>query len=200
MSYPIIEVQNYDSVRNNIQNGDILLCSGNGVYSELIKKATDSVWSHVAFVLRLEHIDRVMVLESVETIGVRTIPLRNYIENYDGNGKGYDGRVFIYRHADFIKHASPATLNAMSQFAVDLLGYSYDKVEIARITARLLQKKLGWDSAQLPVRNKEFICSEYAWECYKSMGIHIPMDDSGFVVPAHFAKCPQTQPVAEIKI
>lgn len=38
------------------------------------------------------------------------------------------------------------------------------------------------------VRGREFICSEYAYECYKSVGINIDYDPLGFVSPADFAK------------
>ena len=47
--------------------------------SQMIQAATDSIWSHVAFVVRLEVIDRIMVLESLEPVGVRTVPLSKYL-------------------------------------------------------------------------------------------------------------------------
>lgn len=52
----------------------------------MIQRATRSVWSHVAFVMRVDSIDRVMVLESREPIGVRTVPLRTYLADYDDEG------------------------------------------------------------------------------------------------------------------
>jgi len=65
----------YRTVRKNLLNGDVLICSGSGVFSAMIQQATGSVWSHVAFILRLDSVDRVMLLESVEPIGVRTVRL-----------------------------------------------------------------------------------------------------------------------------
>lgn len=200
MTYPTVPVSDYAQLRSTIQNGDILMCSGTGVFSTLIEKATDSVWSHVGFVLRLDAIDRIMVLESVETIGVRTVPLSHYISNYDGKNNGYDGRVFLYRHVEFAAKASVNALKQMSQFAVDLFGYPYDNDEIARITLRIMQKKLGLAQNEVPPRDKEFICSEYAWECYNSLGIVIPPDPSGFIAPCHFASASQTAAVAEIRV
>lgn len=88
--FPTIAIQNYEQLRPQIKSGDILLCSGNSLISSLIQKATNSVWSHIAFVIRLDSIDRIMVLESVETIGVRTVPLSTYVNNYNGSGKGYE--------------------------------------------------------------------------------------------------------------
>ena len=52
----------YRWARRRIQNGDVLLCSGSGIFSTMIQEATGSVWSHVGFILRLDEIDRIMVL------------------------------------------------------------------------------------------------------------------------------------------
>ena len=52
----------------------------------MIQAATGSIWSHVGFLMRLDEIDRIMVLESVEPLGFRTVPLRNYLTDYDING------------------------------------------------------------------------------------------------------------------
>jgi hypothetical protein len=69
----------YADLRNELRTGDLLLCAGTGWFSQMIQAATDSVWSHVAFVVRLEVIDRIMVLESLEPVGVRTVPLSKYL-------------------------------------------------------------------------------------------------------------------------
>ena len=83
----------YDDLRPELKSGDLLLCSGTGMFSRMIQAASDSVWSHVAFVMRLDAIDRVMVLESLEPIGVRTVPLRKYVVDYDSCGNPYPGRI-----------------------------------------------------------------------------------------------------------
>ncbi|MDF2868305.1 MAG: hypothetical protein K0S11_1775 [Gammaproteobacteria bacterium] len=83
-AFPDTPIRTYDSLRNQILSGDILLCSGSALFSNLIQQATQSVWSHVAFILRLDAIDRIMVLESVESIGVRTVPLSSYVYDYNG--------------------------------------------------------------------------------------------------------------------
>ncbi len=38
--------------------------------------------------MRLDEIDRVMVLESIEGKGVRTVPLSEYVKNFKGTGQG----------------------------------------------------------------------------------------------------------------
>ena len=49
---------------------------------------TDSPWSHVGVVFWLKSIQRVLLLESVESIGVRFAPLSKYLSDYK-KGKPY---------------------------------------------------------------------------------------------------------------
>src|SRR5437867_8122662 len=98
--FPTMPIKHYRELRHEIRSGDILLCSGSSVFSTLIQKVTGSVWSHVAFILRVDAIDRIMVLESVESIGVRAVPLSNYVNDYNATRKGYPGRLMLARHHD----------------------------------------------------------------------------------------------------
>lgn len=184
-------VSNYKDIRSEIRSGDILLCSGSGWFSKMIQSASNSVWSHVAFVMRLEIIDRVMVLESVEPSGVRTVPLSKYLNDYDSKGNPYPGGLAILRHKKFEELVPPEKLVKMGQFAVNLFGYPYDKDEIAKISARIALSHLPFskkDKKRLLKRDREYICSEYVWETYKSLGIKIDYDKRGFIAPADFAR------------
>ena len=182
-NFPTNSVSNYSGYRDQIQNGDLLLCSGSSRFSRMIQRATGSIWSHVGFVMRLDTIDRVMVLESVESQGVRTVPLRKYLEDYDNEGNSYPGGLVIARHAGL----ATATVKAakwkqFGQFAVDLFGYPYDRDELAKISWRIMVKKGHLQT------DREYICSEYVWECYKNLGIKIQPDERGFIAPADFAR------------
>lgn len=160
----------------------------------MIQGASSSVWSHVAFVMRLEAIDRVMVLESVEPLGVRTVPLTKYLYDYDSKKNPYKGGLVIIRHNEFEKIVSEKNLRRLGQFAVQLFGYPYDKDEIAKIAARISMSHVPFvkkDKEKLLKRDREFICSEYVWESYHSLGIDIPHDKRGFISPADFAKAPE---------
>lgn len=175
----------YSDIRNQIKSGDILLCSGKSIFSKLIQGATNSPYSHVAFILRVDSIDRILVLESVESIGVRTVTLRSYLNDYNGTGNPYDGSIMIARHAKLDQKNIPN----LSQYGMDRLGYPYNSEEIAEIAARIALKGLFNKDSNLPVNPKSFICSEYAYDCYKSVGIEINYDKSqGFIYPADFAK------------
>ncbi|MDH3393271.1 MAG: YiiX/YebB-like N1pC/P60 family cysteine hydrolase [Desulfobulbaceae bacterium] len=183
--FPRIRKNPYDSARSEIRSGDILLASGNYMFSKLIRKATDSCWSHVAFVMRLDEIDRVMVLESIEGKGVRTLPLSEYVSNFEGSGEGYNGRLAIARHSDFEAKVTAKKMKSLAQFAVDRFAYPYDEEEIARITARIVGAKLGFKPREMK-RNEEYICSEYVYECYRKVGIRIRQGNSGFIAPGDF--------------
>lgn len=190
--FPCVPTLKYADARSQIRSGDILMCSGNSVVSELIKGATGSIWSHVGFIRYDAEIDRLLVYESVETIGVRMVPLSFYTSNYDGKGKPYDGRILIARHRDF----DHAHIKDLAKNAVDLLGHQYDKREIAKITMRIaLSKFIEGSECRYPEHDNAYICSEYAYECYKSIGIYIEHDCRGFVTPSDFAKTDEVNSV-----
>jgi len=188
--FPTGTVADYDDIRSEIKSGDILLCSGSGWFSKMIQGSTNSIWSHVGFVMRLDAVDRIMVLESLEPLGVRTVPLRKYLSDYDSKGNAYPGGIAIARHKMFEQIATPYKLMKFGQFAINLFGYPYDKDEIAKIAARIAISHIPFsrsDKTRLK-RDKEYICSEYVWECYRSLGIKVEYDKRGFVAPADFAK------------
>ena len=189
-TFPKKKVVDYKKFRDEIRSGDLLLCSGSAWFSKMIQKATNSVWSHVGFVMRLERIDRVMVLESVEPLGVRTVPLSKYLNDYDSEGHPYPGGLVLARHKDFENKATEKKRQKFGQFAVDLFDYPYDKNEIAKIAARIAISWLPFSSKEKKELkpDREYICSEYAWECYRHIGIPITHDSKGFVAPADFAK------------
>jgi uncharacterized protein YycO len=187
-----ITLTDYSELRPKLRTGDLLLCAGTGWFSKMIQASTQSVWSHVAVIVRLESIDRVMLVESVEPIGVRAVPLSKYLHDYDGAGHPYPGTMRIARHQDFASHATPAGLARLGHYAIDQLGRPYDAYEIAKIAARITLASLT--NLTLPLspappleRDREYICSEYAWECYRAAGLELPYDSRGFVAPKDFA-------------
>ncbi|MCG9491214.1 hypothetical protein MCL36_01480 [Acinetobacter pittii] len=179
----------YRDIRSSLQNGDILLCSGNGIFSTMIQQATQSVWSHVAFILRLDAIDRIMLLESVEPIGVRTVRLSKYLEDYTNDGQPYPGGMIVIRHKQFAKLVNKDSLVALTQYAINFFGYPYDNDEIAKIAARILSSKIPFTPKQLKriEADREFICSEYVAQCYEKVGLTIKWNQLGFIAPSDFA-------------
>ena len=199
--FPTAAKIRYAQFRPQIASGDLLLCCGSGIFSRMIQAGTGSVWSHVGFLMRLDTIDRIMVLESVEPLGIRTVPLSKYLTDYDNEGNSYPGGIVIARHDDFKTKASPNKLRKFGQFAVDLFGYPYDNNEIAKISARIAASYLPFSTADKKAlkRDREYICSEYVWECYKSLGIRIDHNKKGFIAPADFAKAGKVKLQAVVK-
>lgn len=194
---PKLPLRDYDKVRRDIRSGDLLFCSGGYVFSRMIRKATGSIWSHVGIVWRLEEIDRVMLMESVESHGVRLIPLSQYVSDYCASGAGYKGDLLIGRHADFDPDRH---MNPMAAFAVDLLSYPYDGDEKLRIAARIGMSAVGMSRSEAALkRDREFICSEFVWECLASVGIDVEGDRKGFIAPADFARDPKVRAMFRLK-
>lgn len=193
--FPSLATKQYSSLRNEIRSGDILLCSGNAIFSSLIQKATGSIWSHVGFILRVDAIDRIMILESVESIGVRAIPLSNYIKDYNATGKPYPGRLMLARHHDVKQENIPK----LSRVAVDLLGYPYRTEEIAHIAARISMQNLGMPAEAHDANGQRaFICSEYAQVCFQSIGVNVEFNSEGYIAPCDFARSPRVTPLCYI--
>jgi Permuted papain-like amidase enzyme, YaeF/YiiX, C92 family len=198
-AFPALPLVDYADVRGKIRSGDILLASGSYAFSKLIQHATGSCWSHVAFVMRLDEIDRVMLLESIEGKGVRTVALSEYVRNFEGTGAGYNGRLAIARHSGFEAQATPEKFKAMAQYAVDRFAYPYDDEEITRITLRIVGAALGLPK-QERVENEQYICSEYVdISCFRPLGIHVPFDARGFIAPADYAACSDIELLWELK-
>ncbi|WP_137732315.1 hypothetical protein [Pseudaquabacterium pictum] len=201
-TFPTNKVRNYyNDVRSELRNGDVVLCSGTGFFSAMIQNATDSVWSHVAFVLRLDEIDRIILLESVESIGVRTVRLSKYLENYKKDGNPYPGGIAVIRHTEFESVAKHGALTQLSQFAIDQFGYPYDNDEIAKIAARIMASRIPFSKKQKKKiePDSEYICSEYVARCYEEAGLKVKWNELGFIAPGDFADDPNFELVAVLQ-
>ncbi len=172
-----------------LRSGDLLLCAGSGVFSKLIQQATGSIWSHVALVWHWPGVDRVVLFESVESVGVRMVPLEKYLLNYANDGQAYPGRMALLGHTRHpyglpLSHEGPIV-----RYAIDQLGYAYNKQELLRLSARIMAAKLSDEDMQAKglARQKEFICSEFVAECLAQSGLSVPPNQFGFVAPADFA-------------
>lgn len=203
--FPTQSVADYwRDVRPHLQSGDVMLCSGNGVFSSMIQAATDSVWSHAALVLRLDAFDRVMLLESVEPLGVRTIRLSKYLDNYANDGQPYPGGIAVIRHRQFASVVDAGRLGELAQYAVDRFGRPYDREDVARIAARIMASKFRFTPAQLQKIapdecNEAYICSEYVGRCYAQVGLEVRRRHAAFLAPSDFAADPDFELVAVLK-
>jgi hypothetical protein len=192
--------QTYDAARGQICNGDIALFAGREGGSQIIEHFTHSPFCHVGFIWRMDDIDRIMLLESVENVGVRMLPLSAKV-NGGQSGKPYNGKLVVARHRDFPAPGPEfnAKFNKMTQFAVDRLGCTYNAEEIIMIGATIAAGLAGLDMpAQLKPSNA-YICSEYADVCYRTLDITIARKRPNFIAPADFANDPRVEAVATIQ-
>ncbi|WP_410683707.1 YiiX/YebB-like N1pC/P60 family cysteine hydrolase [Citrobacter europaeus] len=168
-----MKVVNYATLRETLKSGDLFFASGDYLVSKAIEKMTDSPWSHVGIVFVLPQIDRVLLLESVEDMGVRLAPLSKYLSDYDDIGKPYKGRVVLARYDVLSKSA----VEQVAAFGLNELTRPYDKEEIARILARIA---LGKGKSK---KDREYICSELVYACFNNAGISIAYNPKGFISP-----------------
>ncbi len=87
----------YQEIRSDLQIGDIALFSEKSHMSTMIKLYTQSSWSHVWMVLRLDEWDKVLLwgiagISKVSDVGtqkimkdVQMVPLSEKIKHHNGN-------------------------------------------------------------------------------------------------------------------
>lgn len=179
----------YEDFRGEIQAGDIVFTSGNYPVSRVIRHFSGSMFSHVGFLFSWNK--RILLLESVEDDGVRTVPLSQYVHDYECCGKPYDGRIFLGRHR---RHFSETELEHLLGTAADKLNRKYDKEEIGRILARVT---IGIGE---PGQNEAYICSEFVDVCFQQAGIRFSRHEEGFIFPEHIAADPEVDALWEFDL
>jgi hypothetical protein len=191
--------QPYAKVRETVRDGDLLLCSATDPFSRLIRWGTKSPWSHIAIAYRLEDIGRVIVLESVAKIGVRAVPLSNFISRTSAGVTPYPGQILLARHRGMGAKSRRQPIRKMEKFAFDRLGDKFSTRDMVKIALRIA---LGRFERKMPHSlgaKHEFICSEYVARCFQELGLEIPWDGLGFIAPCDFALDPRIEAVAQIK-
>jgi Permuted papain-like amidase enzyme, YaeF/YiiX, C92 family len=191
-----LKAQPYAALREQVRDGDLLLCSATDGFSRLIRWATKSPWSHVAIAYRLEEIDRVLVLECVEKIGVRAVPLSSFISRTSEGVHPYPGQILLARHGAMAAKSRRKPWTKIAAFAFDRLGDRFSPREILKIGLRITISRFRRRLHPSLGPKNEFICSEYVARCFKTVGVEIPWDGLGFVAPADIANDPRVEAVA----
>lgn len=171
----LLPVIPYQKIRDQLKTGDIIFCSGSYAFSGVIQRLTKSVWSHVAVIYKDEELGRVLMLEAEPQIGIRLIPLSNYLSDYKGTKRCYKGQIVVARlHQDLPKEQ----LNKGISFGLDALTKPYDNYEIFRIMIRILLRISKRE------RNKSYICSELVRDIFARAGVIIQYKDT-YISPNH---------------
>jgi len=189
----------YAEVREEVRDGDLLLCSAHDPFSRLIRWATRSPWTHVAIAYRLKEIDRVIVLECVEKIGVRVVPLSTFISRTSEGVHPFPGKIVLARHKGMAAKSRQPPMKKIAQFAFDRLGDRYSTEEMLKIAARIAFGRFERKMPRSLGPKNEFICSEYVARCFEKVGLSVPWDGLGFISPGDFAADPRIDAVAQIK-
>ena len=164
-----LPVQPYEAVRGSLQSGDLVFCSGSYLFSGLIQRFTQSVWSHVGVIYRDEHLGRVFVLESEAGVGVRLVPVSKYLRDYHGRRRPYRGQIVVGRMQPGL---TVDQVRLGVSFGMDLLTKPYDNHEILRIALRILFR------VGRRARDRKFICSELVDECFRAAGVRFRRPDN----------------------
>lgn len=179
----------YDSIRDSLRTGDVVLFSGKGGASAGVKWVTLSRWSHVGMVMVLPEYDFVCLWEATTTtsladlesgaarMGVQLVPLSARVREYDN-------AIAVRR------------LGGVELDQADLQGLMALRRELAQrpYEQRLLELMIAAYDGPLG-RNAEdlssLFCSELVAEAYQTLGLIAagPEDKpSNEYVPADFSE------------
>src|ERR1700678_1090238 len=110
-----LKPETLEAIAGRVRDGDILLCSAVDPFSRLIGWATRSPWSHVALAYRWPDVNRIMVFEAVQQIGVRCVTLERFVSQSSTGQKPYPGKIILARHADYADKGGKAGGAAMKR-------------------------------------------------------------------------------------
>ena len=195
-----LKPQPYAEVRKLVQDGDLFLCQGRDPFSKLIQWSTKSPWSHCAIAFRIESLDRVIVIESVEKIGVRAVALSEFCSRDSEGTSPYPGKIVLARHPAF---KAMTKVKPMAKFAFDHLGCKFAAGEIAKIGFRIAEAKFLGEHHKMPkmlIPDDEFICSEFVAAAFKAAKVTVPWDGLGFIAPSDFANDPKIEALAQVDV
>jgi len=196
----VLKPQLYATVRKKVRDGDIFLCQGRDPFSRLIQWSTKSPWSHIAIAFRVDSLDRVMVIEAVEKIGVRCVALSEFRSRDSEGTSPYPGKILLARHPAF---EDEKKVKKMAKFAFDHLGCRFAPGEITKIGLRIAEAKFFGVHHKMPkmlIPDDEFICSEFVAKAFDAAGVETPWDGLGFIAPADFADAPAVQAIAQVDV
>ena len=174
----------YESIRHELDTGDLVLFRGNSLFSRLIQRATRSSWSHVAMVMRLPEYDMLALYEST---GLGSLP--DMISGEVRRGVQLvplSERVRACHGAIAVRQLKGVTLGlhertALMELRRELRGRPYERslVDLARAAYDGAGGASGEDLSSL-------FCSELVGEAYQRLGLLGDGVPSSEYTPADF--------------
>ena len=183
--YESLEFKEFNDIQ--FQDGDLLFCSGNHWISKIIKDGSNSQFSHVG-IIYIWH-NTAMLIEAVETDGVRIIPLSQYTRNYENSSMAYDGELYHARMPDLL----PLHFNIVLEKALTLINKRFDSDGVAKAISRFY---LGFGRDN---DDDEYFCSELIFESFEAIDILFEKTETGFVYPSHIASADRVQGLCRLR-
>ena len=171
------KISQYEEVRLQIKNGDVIMYTGKKNFARLISWLTRSPYSHAGIAVWWN--ERLMVMEAVMR-GVTIAPLSHNIFQHHRNVEWFTCK----------KEISEEDRLKMVIFAQEELGKSYARWKAVLFGLRVLFKRDLSKKDELRMENKLF-CSQYVARIYNSIGLDLKKNrEDRFMSPGDIAKSP----------
>lgn len=174
----------YSALRPSLKSGDLVLTSGESVFSRAIRFLTRSEWSHVGMVICADEWDMVLLWESTigSTVadvelerlkrGVQLVPLSERVRTYPGR--------FAIRSLTRALNREEVEILKEFRRAYRDRDYDFDAVELLR--SAIDNRMVGDQREDL----SSFFCSELIAETYQALGFLGEDKPSNEYVPHDF--------------
>jgi hypothetical protein len=198
---PVTPYAQARSTPGGLRTGDVLLFNASDFGSALIEAVTGSLWCHAAFIWRVEEVDRLLALEAVPAVGVRALTLSAKINGVSASPKPFSGGLLVVRHDDLAARSDPAAVRAMTEFALDRIGFPYSDTELEEIGVRIGEALVGdKDQDRVHIASRDaYICSDYVAGCFHAMGVDLAPNPRGYIVPGDIANDPRMRAVWSLR-
>jgi hypothetical protein len=173
MSEPEPTMLQYNDVRSQIQDGDVILFRGTILLSRIIERVSHGDYSHCA--LAADWGERKMVLQAELEGGVQAVPMSVAVGTYKG-------RVDWFR----IAPAQRAKLNIaalMAEARADL-GLGYAKEGMLKAAEHFI---FGAQISEDPGNPQALFCSQYVERCFRVAGLALDRDSDGATSPTEIS-------------
>lgn len=175
----------YDEIRGSLKTGDMVLFSGKGFISNIIKLATGSKWSHVGMVLEISDYSFMALWESTKISDMPDlidgeIKKGVQIQQLSTRIKYYDGEVGIRRLSAHVTNKMEAELGKLID---KLRGRPYEESEL-----ELLKSVYDLPGGKNEGDLSSVFCSESFAEGYKVMGLLPDSTISNELTPKDLSK------------
>lgn len=165
-----------DDVCNAVDNGDVLLFSGESQLSAIVTLFCGSQWSHVGIVYRASERSDPMLFESVKSddntdnpVGVRLLPLRKALMDFRGNAVAMRALCIptsiVQADKGVEKRWRDHMRESMQRCIEEHRGKKYETRTLNFIFARFTSLSIHYETRE------RLFCSELVAICYQEAGI-----------------------------